>query len=196
MTEEKLIYFEPGYVPKDLNVVKFTFPSPTGLGPWIDNDWMNAISSSDAGWSQFLTDYPDACPNCRASNGLDINRKCKYCEYDNSLKKCEKCGGGYFGESYTKPLCQVCYDKKQAKKRKAQEKRWAKQQKEAEERAERERLAWRAGVELNNKDEIEIDLDLWGDWEKSIASLTVEQAEDLRDKLERIVQDAKKKKSI
>ena len=191
MSEEKPIYFTPGYMSKEMQTIKVILTP--GIPQTIVHSW---DCSSDAGWSQFQRDYPDACPKCKASNGLDINRKCQYCDYDNSLKKCEKCDGSYFGEDYTAPLCQHCYDKAQAKKRKANERRWAKQQKEAEDRAERERLAWRAEVALNDKNEIDIDLGLYDDYGEQIAHLTPEQTEDLIEKLERTLQDAKKKKSI
>ena len=151
MSEEKqTIYFQASYIP---------YPYSRNMEDIVSSLDVRSFST-DAGWSQFQRDYPDACPKCKASNGLDINRKCQYCDYDNSPKKCEKCDGSYFGESYTAPLCQHCYDKAQAKKRKANERRLAKAQKEAEERAERERLAWRAEAELNDKGEINLLLDL------------------------------------
>lgn len=189
--EEKPIYFEPGYIPKDKQTIK-VYVTP-GIPQMFDT---GVCFSSDAGWSQFQRDYPDACPKCKASNGLDINRKCQYCDYDNSPKKCEKCDGSYFGESYTAPLCQHCYDKAQAKKRKANERRLAKAQKEAEERAERERIAWRAEAELNDKGEISLFLDIEDEYGDITPSLTIEQTEDLIEKLERTLQDAKKTKSI
>lgn len=194
MSEEKPVYWTPGYTPKDTEQVLIAVPVGNGIS-WA-RDWDFVTTSSDAGWSQFQRDYPDACPKCKASNGLDINRKCQYCDYDNSPKQCSKCDGHYFGESYTKPLCQICYDKAALKRRKANERRRAKQQKEAEERAERERLAWRAETELNDKGEISLLLDLYDDYGDIVPSLTIEQTEDLIEKLERTLQDAKKKKSI
>ena len=127
MSEEKSTYWVASYVP---------YPQSRNMEELLGSLSV-ASFSTDGGWSQFQRDHPDACPKCKASDGLDPRRKCQYCEYDNSPKKCEKCDGSYFGESYTAPLCQHCYDKAQAKKRKAQERQWAKQQKEAEERAER-----------------------------------------------------------
>ena len=194
MSEENPIYWTPEYRPKGTEQVLIAVPVGNGIS-WA-RDWDFVNTSSDAGWTQFQRDYPDACPKCKASNGLDISRKCRYCEYDNSPKKCEKCDGSYFGEDYTKPLCQVCYNKAQAKKRKANERRWAKARKEAEEKAERERIAWRAEAELNDKGEISLFLDIEDEYGDITPSLTIEQTEDLIEKLERTLQDAKKKKSI
>lgn len=191
MTEEKPIYWTPGYAPKDMQTVR-VLVTP-GIPQMFDT---GMCFSSDAGWSQFQRDYPDACPKCKASIGLDINRKCQYCDYDNSPKKCEKCDGSYFGESYTKPLCQKCYDKKRAKEQKAHMRKIQKINEKWKQEQEKERLAWRAEVALNENGEIDVDFDLYDEHEKLITSLTIEQTEDLIEKLERILQDAKKKKSI
>lgn len=184
---EKPIKFIPDYIKFETGTNKVSF----------DQMWVSAVSSSDAGWSIFKREYPNACPKCKMSDGLDEHQKCKYCEYDNSQKECKnfkKCKNTYAGESLTKPLCESCYEKDAAKKRRS----WKKEQRRIsrilEEERERERIAWRADVSMK-KGKIIVDLDVdldWYDYEQAEAlpkELTKEQAIDLYNKLGKLIND-------
>jgi len=175
------VRFTPDYVPMNPDPYNFMcIVAPIGNSEMI-------ATSSDAGWSSFQKHHPNVCPKCKIADGLDENKKCRYCDYDNSPKECTKCGGEYRGEDYTKPLCQTCYDKKQAKKLKAQQKRWAEQERIQQEQYERERIAWRASVEEKDG-EIVVDLDPNFYWDTvEPKKLTHEQALDLWEKLGRML---------
>jgi hypothetical protein len=67
------VYWTPGY----------TSPPKRHSNPYYETiigDWDLGETTPDGGWTQFLKDYPNACPNCKASDGM-VNGQCRYCCY-------------------------------------------------------------------------------------------------------------------
>jgi len=187
------VRFTPDYVPMNPDPHNFMrIVAPIGTNEMI-------ATSSDAGWSSFQKQYPNACPECGISDGLDSNQKCQYCEYDNSLVACERCGKKIrkHDERNHFPLCWNCNRNDMEEAQRKREEEWAKQRVIEEEKERIRKLRWRPSVR-KAKDGVIVDLDVELDWydpedaEPLPKKLTWAQAQSLHDKLERILNNVEK----